>query len=266
MLKILKVRKYHAQAFARLGSSAVDRAKLAWLGWHKIDASNISATQNRREMSVTLNNYTITLCPDDDCHVGIFEEMFVYQGYDLDLTSFDPDIILDVGSHIGLFSVAAASRWPDSFILAFEPHPSNAAWARRNFDGNKIRGCVVEAAVGINAGIVNFDARSGMGYVGDCEDSIKVKAVDLRKLIQSFSSFSLLLKMDIEGGEKDLLPFVLPILPPQSAVYVELHGTLDECEQMQDVIKDCDFNIQAQKHRCTEAGDQHFIDLFLRHD
>jgi FkbM family methyltransferase len=266
-LQNLKIRKYHVQAFSRLGSSKLDRLKLAWLGWQKIDICKNKGTIKSKQWSVKLkhiNNREILLCPNDDCHVGIFEEMFVYQSYDLNLLDFEPEIIIDVGAHIGLFSVAAAARWPKALILAFEPHPENAVWARRNFEVNKINGCVVEAVAGIESCSVNFDASSGMGYVSSCENSIRVLAINLSSLIQSFSSFSLLLKMDIEGGEKDLLPIILPYLPYINSMYVELHGTLSECEKMLEVISSCGFEIQSSKHRQSEDAIQHYIDLFFR--
>jgi FkbM family methyltransferase len=266
-LQNLKIRKYHVQAFSRLGSSILDRLKLAWLGWKKIDICKNKSTIKGKQWNAKLkqiNNREIQLCANDDCHVGIFEEMFVYQSYDLNLLGFEPEIIIDVGAHIGLFSVAAAARWPKALILAFEPHPKNAVWARKNFEVNKVKGCVVEAVAGKESCYVDFDASSGMGYVSSCENSIRVSAIDLASLIKSFSAFSLLLKMDIEGGEKDLLPIILPCLPYINSVYVELHGTLSECEKMLEVISSYGFEIHSSKHRQSEDAIQHYIDVFVR--
>jgi len=46
-----------------------------------------------------------------------------------------PPVILDLGAHVGSFSVWAAHRWPGAQIHAFEPHPESAAYCRTNVEG-----------------------------------------------------------------------------------------------------------------------------------
>lgn len=267
-LQRLKVRKYHMQAFARLGCSAVDRLKLAWLGWRRIAVSGAVRAADARLWSARLNfldGKRVHLCPDDICHVGIFEEVILHRAYDLDLPGFEPDFILDVGAHLGLFSLCAAARWPGASILAFEPHPDNAVWARRNFAGNGIRGSVVEAAASTRPGWMNFDLGGGMGRLAAAGNT-RVVAADLPAIIRAFPASRLLLKMDIEGGEMDVLPEVLPLLPPTNAVFVELHGPLPECERMMGKIKSLGFQTKILGHKRSDDGAMSYMDLFLRPD
>ncbi len=256
------------QAFARLGRSGLDRLKLAWLGWRRIDVSGEVRAADARQWSAKLNvlhGKKVHLCPEDVCHVGIFEEVILHRAYDLDLPGFEPDFILDVGSHIGLFSLCASARWPKASILAFEPHPDNAVWARRNFAGNGIRGSVVEAAASTKSGWMNFDLGGGMGRLNSGGNT-RVMAADLPSIIRAFPASRLLLKMDIEGGEMDLLPEVLPLLPTTNAVFVELHGTWPECDRMMTKITSMGFQIKILGNKRSEDGGQSYLDLFLRPD
>lgn len=265
-LQRLKTRKYHMQAFARLGCSGLDRLKLAWLGWHRIDVSRAIAAADSRQWSAKLNvvdGKRVHLCPDDVCHVGLFEEVILHRAYDLDLPGFEPDFILDVGAHIGLFSLCASARWPKAAILAFEPHPDNAVWARRNFAGNGIRGSVIEAAASTKPGWMNFDLGGGMGRLSSGGNT-RVVAADLTAIIRAFPASRLLLKMDIEGGEMAVLPEVLPLLPPANAVFVELHGTAPECGRMMDKITFLGFETKVISDKRSEDGTQSYLDLFLR--
>src|SRR5262249_51800241 len=49
------------------------------------------------------------------------------------------DTVIDIGAHVGLFSIFLAGRFPFLRILAFEPAPQNYARFRRNVERNGIR-------------------------------------------------------------------------------------------------------------------------------
>ena len=74
---------------------------------------------------------------------------------------------MDVGAHIGLFSLMAAARWPAVPILALEPHPRNAAWARRNLSGNGAAAVVLESAASDRKGFMRFASGNGMGSLNE---------------------------------------------------------------------------------------------------
>lgn len=264
-LRRLSVRKYHLQTFANMGHSAIDRWRLARVGWGLIDVSGEGGKAISGDWSArlkVLGGREVHLCPNDICHLGIFEEAMIHGAYDLALIPFEPDLIIDVGAHIGLFSLQAATRWPQSPILAFEPHPENAVWARRNFASNGIRATLIEAAASLKPGWMDFDLGGGMGRL--CAGgSIKVMSVDLPAMLSAFPSSKILLKMDIEGGEMDILPKVLSILPASNAVFVELHGTSTEYDEMLAVIDSLGFTIRVLHDKWSQDGKQRYVDIFL---
>lgn len=265
LFRWLSIRKYHLQTFSRLGYSARDRWRLARLGWGRVDVSEArdhSISEDWSARLKPLGGKEVHLCPHDICHLGIFEEVVIHGAYDLALIPFEPDLIIDAGAHIGLFSLQAATRWPKSAILAFEPHPENAVWARRNLSGNDIRATVIEAAVSSKPGWMEFDLGGGMGRLS-VGGGGKVMAVDLPAIIRAFPSSKFLLKMDIEGGEMDVLPKVLPVLPPSTAVFVELHGEDVECDQMLAATDSLGFVAQILHDKRSEEGPLRFVDLLL---
>ena len=66
--------------------------------------------------------------------------------------------ILDVGAHIGTFTMYAAAHAKNARVIAFEPEPSNAAVLRKNIAVNHVEDRVqaVEAAVSNKNGTATF--------------------------------------------------------------------------------------------------------------
>lgn len=56
---------------------------------------------------------------------GVINECIVEDSYRLSILAkeFTPEVILDVGGHIGTFGLLAKSYWPDARLIALEPNP-----------------------------------------------------------------------------------------------------------------------------------------------
>ena len=166
--------------------------------------------------------------PSDWSQTVIFEEIFLRNGYDLDKLGFAPKVILDCGAHIGMFSLLARSRFPDSRVIVFEPNPINIGYLRRQIESNRLDLQLVEAAVSIKAGELNFDWNNSHGghlnhhQTGD--GGTKVKVINLPEMVRELNASSLLLKMDVEGEEMEILPLLVPLLPRQTAIFFEIHS------------------------------------------
>ena len=174
------------------------------------------------------NEIKITLDPFDASHRLIFDEVFIKRNYDLRRVSFQPDVIIDCGAHIGLFTTLASITFPFARCLAFEPNPQNVHLFRRQISSNKLEVEFFPAAVSDKAGqaTLNFscscDGRLGASDRNDIR-GVKVETVNLIELVRDLGSHALLLKMDIEGEEESLLPAVLPYLPQRCGIFFETH-------------------------------------------
>ena len=195
-------------------------------------------------------------------HLAIFEELFLSCTYNLKLVTFVPDLVLDIGAHIGLFSLLASSEWPNSQIVAVEPDPENAMWARSNIAVNCLRVATLEAAASDKSGWMKFNSGDGMGNLSETGDQT-VRVVNLPALIKAIPSKATLLKMDIEGEELNLLPCVLPLLPDICAVYVELHGTNQQLHDLLVKINLLGFFSLELNRKSSDCGVYYYVDYYL---
>ena len=141
--------------------------------------------------------------------------------------------IVDIGAHIGAFSVMAASRWPSSSITSYEPHPDNFRLFTRNLRNNECQNVTpVQLAVAAESGVGRLSSFLGMNTGApslkkDSGDSAEVSTISLEAILKQVHGPVDLLKVDCEGSEYE----ILESLSPQSRnrimrVAVELHAIL----------------------------------------
>jgi FkbM family methyltransferase len=207
-----------------------------------------------------LRGLSIEIDPSDLAELMIYEECFVRQVYDLSLLPFRPDVVVDCGGFEGYFTLLAKARFPSAKLIAFEPHPVNFRLMRCNFEQN---GLDVDArceAVSNRAGEMSF---SGSGFGGSLgnnttdEDSIQVHVTNLCEVIRGLSPRRLLLKLDIEGEEKHLLPELVPLLPRACGVFFESHYGNEGFEELNSLLRNAGFAVARRRTR-----EETFVDAF----
>jgi FkbM family methyltransferase len=201
-------------------------------------------------------------------------EVLIEQVYGGD-TPVVPQTILDLGANIGLASLwfskriksgqAKVSQGP--FVLGVEPVPENAAVAEINFCQNHVPGGVVRAAVGQMSGEAWFEARaeSNLGRLSSEASKgaqIRVPVVGIRDLLDRFPGGQVdLVKMDIEGGEEDLLGHDTDWLKRVKSLIVEWHDDRTDSRPLIRNIESAGF-----AHRRMNAHRQENLSLFYRMD
>lgn len=124
--------------------------------------------------------------------------------------------IIDIGGHIGGFTLYAAAHAPRALVIAYEPEPSNAQMLRRNVEVNGLQSriTVEQKAVGGQAGTLNlhrsFTASGSGGHsVYDYSGKGEPVPVDMVTLEQVFAAHRIdrcdFLKIDCEGTEYEML-------------------------------------------------------------
>ena len=118
---------------------------------------------------------------------------------------FTPKVILDVGAHVGLFSILMAKKYPDCEVIAVEAIKENYDSLKKNIEINHcdiipLIGCVgkengetVLFRHPVNSGSVSLFNEEGW-------KEHKVKTTSLDSIVREIGEIDLL-KMDIEGGE-----------------------------------------------------------------
>ncbi len=116
-------------------------------------------------------------------------------------------LILDVGANVGYSSLYFAKRFPDSRVLAFEPHPEFASLFDRHMalNGVSSRVTLLPAAAHTAAGTAILTDAEDSSALVDCPGigTIDVPAVDF--FDAAGTGQVALLKMDVEGAEVPLL-------------------------------------------------------------
>jgi FkbM family methyltransferase len=152
-------------------------------------------------------------------------------------TRINPHVILDIGAHIGTFTLLAKKYWPASRIIAIEPNRSNYASLVRNIELNRLTN-VTPMNIALSdsesmVSVVQCAAQSTLSFCVNYENEInshivrksfldnfgpyyvvhpyKVKCTTLGSVMESLSLKEInLMKLDCEGAEVQILNSMHP--------------------------------------------------------
>ena len=119
----------------------------------------------------------------------------------------DVGAVVDIGAHVGIFSLYASRRFKHSVIVAVEPNPRNYELLLRNLSLNRLENVLtVQAAIMDNDGTTSFWIRDsslgGSAINTSNERPILVPCYRLDTLLRSLGvDSSVLMKLDVESPE-----------------------------------------------------------------
>ena len=159
----------------------------------------------------------------------VYKKIFIDEEYAL---PFDSPIlsIIDLGANTGMASLYFHRAFPNAQIVTVEPDPANFEILTRNLNGiPNVK--PIRAAVWTHDGEIQlFDPGIGAWGLQVSENatssapSVTVPAISLPSLLREFPSGHLdLLKIDIEGAEKEILEAADSWIPTVNAIVIELH-------------------------------------------
>ena len=183
--------------------------------------------------------------------IAILEKVFVRNYYELPKPVANglqglqrPPRLVDLGSNIGLFSAFFLTRFPKADVVGFEPDPGNLSVLKATVrsNGKERTWTVVEACASNRPGSFAFAAgNENLSRVASPEEAKHVvPALDAFPYLEQAD----LAKINIEGGEWDLLLDERFVKLPLPALVMEYHDIL--CPQP-------DFHSLALE-RLSEAG------------
>lgn len=166
--------------------------------------------------------------------VWVFRQVLLERQYDFQLP-ISPKLIIDAGANIGLSAVFFANRYPGAKIVAIEPESSNVRILRKNAAPYP-QITVLEAALWWeNREILLLDVGQGNDAFQTKEESEVVespsrgfvKGVTIDAVMKDAGADSVdVLKIDIEGSEKEVFENCSPWIDNVSVIMVELHDHL----------------------------------------
>lgn len=148
----------------------------------------------------------------------LIKEVILKNQYSANEGNIKGKVILDCGTHIGMFSLLAAHLGAKK-VYSFEPMPKTYQLLKRNIDQNGFSDIIIpiNKGVGVMDGKAtlhyNSEADTGAGFVLTPEDpnSIKVDVVRIDTMFEGREKLGFLpekvgfIKMDVEGWEEEAL-------------------------------------------------------------
>ena len=208
----------------------------------------------------------------DRADIYTIHEVWIEEIYRLP-SNMQPKVMIDLGANIGLTSLWLAKRYGASRVIAVEPSTLNAHIARINLEANNIHADVLEAAVGAEDGTVLFDQGPGAtnGRVVDYDDPSKkgsstpaqtaIKMVSMATILKLLPEDATvdLLKVDIEGGEENLLSGDVRWLTRVKSLQAEFHPALIDYQRVKKTILDSGLHCVQQ-----DTIHENTLEIFVR--
>jgi FkbM family methyltransferase len=161
---------------------------------------------------------------DSDLHSTL--EVVVREVYPLD-AGFAPDVVVDGGANIGLFTLQAAAVYPKAAIVACEPLPRNLELLKRHMAMNSVQAEVLPVCLGGSRRTIPFycrEANSSSFDPGKPYDSVsEIEVLRLGDVLEGHAAERILIKLDIEGMEMETLESFVPGERRAVVVMGELH-------------------------------------------
>jgi FkbM family methyltransferase len=164
--------------------------------------------------------------------VWAFEQVFVNGEYDFSVKE-PPKVIVDAGANIGLASILFTNRYPLAKIFAIEPEQSNFELLKANVAPYPNVVPIQAALWHRNEEISLVDPGLGKwGFMTDAKDSSEglgdtchqVEAMTVDKIMADYGLSEInILKIDIEGAEREVFSDTSAWIGKVDAVIIELH-------------------------------------------
>ena len=145
--------------------------------------------------------------------------------------------VIDIGAHIGIFSIAAARYAPDVKVFAFEPLPDNFMRLQKNIARNDLQGQVLainQAVAGVRGTMDLYmmpERFSPSKFpLHDNKGKVSVTCVTLQDIFNTYHIDRCdFLKIDVEGAEWEILSAVPPdVFAKITSITLETHDHLIE--------------------------------------
>jgi len=187
---------------------------------------------------------------------GVFEDVYVNSFYDAFFTPQEGDTVIDIGAHIGAYSVKAGKRIGDSgTVLAIEPHPTSFGILLHNIAANDLRNVLPKnVALGSAEGTaylnVGDDLKTVSGSIdGSAHRGIEVGCRRLDDLLHEEGvSWVDIMKIDTEGVEADILRGAKETLSTiVHKVVIAAYHYPDEVDELSEILMKTGFSVTERE-------------------
>jgi len=204
------------------------------------------------------SRFAVRARSEQESDIYIINESYLYRIHDGMLPYMAKTKIgIDIGAHIGTFSVFAA-RKSGAKIYAIEPDPENFAFLERNMRLNGLDGRIVpipalvsgasgekELFIFQNKGLNSIHKEHGISYGSPLAATKTVRSISLEDFFSEHKiDFCDFMKVDVEGGEYDIFPS-LPkkIFEKIGVIGMEISGDDEEVGRLVKHVESMGFTV-----------------------
>lgn len=167
------------------------------------------------------------------------------------------DIVIDVGAHVGFFTIYAAKQASEGKIYAFEPYSESFNLLKKNIEINKLNNVITEnCAVLKNSGTATLFIDKNFpisNTVFKAETHMEKETVTTISILEIFDKYKIkqvdLLKLDCEGAEFEII-LNLPkdILGKIVKITAEVHQDVGghRFDDLSTFLKANNFNVESR--------------------
>jgi len=164
-----------------------------------------------KKIEYHLRNNVKYLVPVDPHSRIPMTEVWLYKAYTpADFSINKKDVVVDIGAHIGVFSIYAALKATQGKIYAYEPIPENFRLLNHNIKLNNLNNIIpFNLGVSNSKGRKKFyltDSSTTPSLFGQEDRWCSVKVIGLKDIFENNGLKKInFLKIDCEGAEYDIL-------------------------------------------------------------
>jgi FkbM family methyltransferase len=193
-------------------------ARIAFRNWLQLSIVTAGWAHRPADINLRTREGPILTAPATRAAVWPVLEVFGLHAYrfgDLDLTGLH---VLDIGAHVGAFSVAICSAFRDTTVVSFEPAPDTYEYLKRNVEQNGFGSRITthNVAVSDRTGRVHLAIGSAADSTNALVDAasaatLEVESVTLNEVLTAGAPHRFdVCKIDCEGAEYSLVDNTSP--------------------------------------------------------
>lgn len=208
-----------------------------------------------RQVDLQLNQYNWQVELRDEADESVFNEIFKLHEYRIadDVIKQAINPIVDVGAHVGFFTMHARSLNKDVQIFAVEPESNNLKALTEHLRKNKIGSVeTVAGALALESGLRNLELSADSHnhrlaqLFEQSEKSMPVQAFSFSEFCKKYKIKKIsLLKFDIEGGEYEVFEGMTEAdLAMVNYVILEYHEGREKSKEIEEKLRENGFGVQ----------------------
>lgn len=208
-------------------------------------------TKFNKEVQITFREDTPSIEGDQ----FIMSEIWREEVYSKHLSA-NSHIIIDIGAHIGVFSLLAAITCPEAKIYCYEPEPNNYELLIKNIEQNNLLDRLNSYQLGVarsneerilNVAKINTGG-SSIVWGQERNKKITVDCITLKSILEENHIDKVdFVKMDCEGAEFEILYSSQNLLQKIDVISMEVHNNEKERKliELQQYLESNNFEVES---------------------